>query len=47
MILKFENEDDELFVIDATAVTGVAIQKWSTLRAYLHGKDPQIPKYYE
>lgn len=47
MILKFEQENDEIFVIDATSGAGVAIQRWSTLRDYLHGINAQVPQYYE
>ena len=34
-------------MLDATSGAGVAIQRWSTLRDYLHGINPQVPQYYE
>lgn len=32
MVLKFENEPNEVFMIDATANRGVALNKWSYIR---------------
>ena len=32
MILKFESDPEELYLIDATGNRGVALNKWSLLR---------------
>jgi hypothetical protein len=33
MILKFENEEDEIFLVEATGNYGVSLNKWGNLRA--------------
>lgn len=47
MILKFEQEGKEVFVLDSTSGQGVAIQRWSTLRDYLHGRNTERPMFYD
>jgi hypothetical protein len=37
MILKFEDLENEIFMLDATYGNGVAIQRWSSLKRYLIG----------
>ena len=32
MLLKFESDPDEMYLIDATGNRGVALNKWSLLR---------------
>jgi hypothetical protein len=47
MLLKFEQEDNEIFVLDATSGQGVAIQRWSVIRDFVHGANPERPLFYE
>ena len=35
MVLKFENLPGEVYLIEATANTGVALNRWTFLRAYV------------
>jgi len=35
MILKFESENDDLFILDSTSTHGVAITRWSGTRVYV------------
>ena len=42
MVLKFESDPDELYLIDATGNRGVALNKWSLLREHVG-----IGKFYE
>lgn len=41
MVLKFEQEENEIFLLDATFQNGVAIQRWSILKKYLIGGGKQ------
>lgn len=40
MILKFESERDEVFLLDSTSSRGVSLCRWSAFRNY-------VDKYYE
>ena len=35
MILKFETEEDEIFIVDASGNLGVSLNKWSGLRSHI------------
>lgn len=40
MVLKFESERDEIFLLDSTSSKGVGICRWTALREY-------VGKFYE
>ena len=44
MVLKFEQEEKEVFLLDATFQNGVSISRWSILKKYLIGcgKQPEL-----
>ena len=35
LVLKFETDPNEVYVLDATSSRGVSISKWSTLRKFV------------
>ena len=48
MILKFEEEEDEIFLLDAYYHSGVSIQRWSILRNFLIGNQKEgIKQFYD
>lgn len=47
MILKFEQEVDEIFYLDASYHNGVTVQRWSLTKDYLTGRGEEIKPFYE
>ena len=47
MVLKFEQEEDEIFFHDASYHNGVAISRWSVNKDYLTGRGDEIEPFYE
>jgi hypothetical protein len=35
MVLKFETDPDEVYLVDATSTRGVSITKWSIIRKFV------------
>ena len=35
MVLKFETDEDEIFIVDASGNNGVSLNKWSVLRNHI------------
>ena len=47
MILKFDQDVNEVFYLDASFHNGVTVQRWSLTKDYLTGSGDEIKPFYE